>query len=130
MQASFRGRVENEAIPIRAGLVPAVGCRYQERQRTVLQLVAHLGYTFAVTAAAIVDTLTFKHTILVVPAVIIRLGNRIITDEFNFPHAMRQRQGFGCQKGQLCDHLAEYRLHPVDTGQPAALARPLDLDAV
>jgi hypothetical protein len=49
--------VQDETIPVGAGVVAPVRCRNQQRQGTVLEFVAHLGDALAVAAAAVVDAL-------------------------------------------------------------------------
>ena len=52
--------VGQEAVPVGAGLVAPVRRLYEERHGAVLQLIAHLRYGLAVSAAAVVYTLTWQ----------------------------------------------------------------------
>ena len=60
MQRGLGGGVEQEAVPVGAGLVASVGRDDEERREPVLQLLAHLGDGLAVAPATVVHGLTWR----------------------------------------------------------------------
>lgn len=60
MQRRVGRGVEQEGVPGGTGVAAAVGRGHQQRQRAVLQLLAHLRYALAVAAAAVVHAFTCR----------------------------------------------------------------------
>lgn len=60
MQRRVGSGVEQERVPRGAGVAAAVGRGHQQRQRPVLQLLAHLGDALAVAAAAVVHAFAWQ----------------------------------------------------------------------
>ena len=60
MQWCIGRGVEQEGVARGAGVAASVGRRHEQRQRPVLELLAHLRYALAVAAAAVVHTFAFN----------------------------------------------------------------------
>ena len=60
MQWGLGGGVEQEAVPVGAGLVASVGRDDEERREAVLQLLAHLSDGLTVAPAAVIHRLTWR----------------------------------------------------------------------
>lgn len=58
VQRSIRHRVEQESVSGGSRIATAIRCGHQQRQRPVLQFLAHLRYALAVPTPAVIDAFT------------------------------------------------------------------------
>lgn len=135
MKRGLGGGVEQETVPVGAGLVAAVGGDDEQRGQGVLKLLAHFGDGLAVTSTTVVHRLPWEkkriqvilkheegwrkvHTCLASLIWNNFWGDSVApTHKFDLPHSMREQQAVWAERTHFGTHLTKYRLGSVRTCQ-------------